>query len=176
MKWIPRLLIMTLLSAAVAIGLSHVLKLDESATVFSMNKPVTVTEANIVDVVSRMPLHLRIRRVEVSRSYVSIDLVAVTTTESRDTLQDVYEIPKSLFAASTNINQVLVRVLDASRGQDSGAQLLVAADARRDQASQGEGRLKPSGEAELQTYLDTYYRMTYTAIWRDRHGAKGEKL
>ncbi|WP_159883310.1 hypothetical protein [Paenibacillus puerhi] len=177
MNWIPRLVVMTLLSAGLAISLSYLLKLDEDAAAFRMNKPVQVTEANIVDVVSRMPLHLRIRSVEVSRTYVAIDLIAVTTTDAGDTIRDVYEIPRSLFAASTNINQVFVRVLDASRGQESGAQLLVAADARRDKAAEGEEGLRPVGVEEIQAYLDSHYRMTYTPVWKERHlKSKNEKL
>ncbi len=80
MKWIPRFVMMTIVAAAVAVGLSYVMKLDESAGVFRTEKPVNVSESNIVDVVAKMPLHLRIRRVEVSHSIVSIDLLAVKST------------------------------------------------------------------------------------------------
>ncbi|SDC40248.1 hypothetical protein SAMN02799630_00434 [Paenibacillus sp. UNCCL117] len=176
MRWIPRLLILTLLSAGIAVGLSYVLKLEESAAVFRMNKPVQVTEANIVDIVSRMPLHLRIRSVEVSRTYVSIDLIAVTTTDKGDTMQDVYEIPRSMFAASTNINQVFVRVLDVSGEQRGGGQLLVAASAKRDKAAEGDDRHTPVGLEEIQAYVDSHYQMTYTPIWKERHRSKDDKL
>lgn len=167
MRWIPRLVIMTLVSAAVAVGLSYVLKLDESASVFREAKPVNVSESNIVDVVSRMPLHLRIRRVEVSHSIVSIDLLAVKSTPSSDLMQDLYEIPKTMFSASTNVNQVLVRVLDGSR-TESSPQLLVASDARRDKWLAGEPKIVPKGTEEIQSYLDSHYRMTYTPKWQER--------
>ncbi|UUZ79457.1 hypothetical protein LJK88_30455 [Paenibacillus sp. P26] len=54
---------------------------------------------------------------EVSHSIVSIDLSASKAAENTDIMKDLFEIPKGMFASSTNINQVLVRVLDASNEQ-----------------------------------------------------------
>ncbi|WP_281886916.1 hypothetical protein [Paenibacillus sp. YYML68] len=172
MRWITRLLIMTCISAVVAVGLSYVLQLDESASVFRTNKPTTVNESNIVDVVSKMPLHLRIRRVEVSHSIVSVDLLAVQATPTSDLLNDLYQIPNSVFSVSTNINQVHVRVLDGSSTQSSGTQLLVAADARRDKWLPSEPKLQPKGMEELQMFLDSHYRMTYTPKWEEHSRQK----
>ncbi len=55
-------------------------------------------------------------------------------------MQDLYEIPRTMFSASNNVNQVLVRVLDGSITQGS-PQLLVATDARRDKWLAGEPRI-----------------------------------
>jgi hypothetical protein len=168
MKWYSRFLILTTISIAVAAGLSYVSKLDESAGVFRTVKAQPVSESNIVDVVSKMQLHSRIRRVEISHAYVSIDLLAVKTTESSDMIKDLYEIPSHLFAASTNIHQVLVRVLDGSAEGGGSPQLLIASDARRDKWLPSDPRVRPQSMEELQQYLDSHYRITYTPKWKDR--------
>ncbi len=82
-------------------------------------------------------------------------------------MQDLYEIPRTMFSASNNVNQVLVRVLDGSITQGS-PQLLVATDARRDKWLAGEPRIVPRGAEEIQSYLDSHYRMTYTPKWQER--------
>lgn len=172
MKWVTRLAITTFLSIAVAFGLSMVSRLDQTVSVFSTVKAQPVSESNIVDVVSKLQLHLRIRRVEVSHSIVSIDLSASKAAENTDIMKDLFEIPKGMFASSTNINQVLVRVLDASNEQGGSAQLLVASDARREKWLPNEPKLNPQSADELQEYLETHYRMTYTPRWQDRQKEK----
>ncbi|AEI41339.1 hypothetical protein [Paenibacillus mucilaginosus] len=170
MKWAPRVFIMTAVSVAVAILLSYVSKLDDSALVFRQARPVT--EATIVDVVSGMKLHLRIRRVEVSHAIVSIDLLASKSTAKADMLQDLYEIPSVLFGASTNINQVLVRVLDGSQDKEGTPGPLIATDARREKWLPNEPKLHPMSAEEIQTYLETHYRTTYTPKWQQRDKQK----
>lgn len=168
MRWISRILITTILSVAVALALSLLVQLDGHVSVFGTVKAGPVNENNVVDVVSKMQLHLRIRRVEISHSSISIDLLASKATENADLMSDLYEIPKTMFASSTNINQVLVRVLDGSKEPGASAQLIIASDARRERWLPNEPRLKPQGAEELQSYLDSHYRMTYTPRWQER--------
>ncbi|TVY11609.1 hypothetical protein [Paenibacillus cremeus] len=168
MKWFSRVLIMTVISGAVAVSLSYLSVLDETAGVFRTVKAQPVSEGNIVDVVSKMQLHLRIRRVEINHAIVSIDLLAVKTTEPTDMVKDLYEIPRYLFGASTNIHQVLIRVLDSSADQGASPQLLIASDARREKWLPSDSRIHPQSLDELQQYLDAHYRMTYTPKWQER--------
>jgi hypothetical protein len=173
MKWMTRILVTTLVSVVVAIGISMVSKLDEVSGVFKTQKAQHVSELNIVDVVSKMPLHLRIRRVEVTHAIVSIDLLATSNSEHGDVVKDLYEIPTSLFASSTNINQVLVRVLDGSKEQpNGGTNLLVATDARREKWVPGDPKARPGSTDELLQYLDSHFRMTYFPKWQERYGEK----
>ncbi|MBU7315888.1 hypothetical protein [Paenibacillus oleatilyticus] len=172
MKWAPRLFIITALSIAVASALSYLSQLDESLSVFRTVKAHPVSENNIVDVVSRMQLHLRIRRVEVNHAVVSIDLLAVKTSDKSDMLSDMYEVPTVMFASSTNINQVLVRVLDASGDREGNPQPLAAVDARRERWLPNEAGLRTRNAEELQQYLDTRFRMTYTSKWQERFTPK----
>ena len=168
MNWLSRILVLTTISIGVMAGLSYLSELDKSASVFRTVSAQPVSEKNIVDVVSKMQLHLRIRRVEISHSIVSIDLLAVKSTESSDMLKDIYEIPRHLFGSSTNIHQVFIRVLDASADGSGSPQLLVASDARREKWLPGDLRFAHQSTEELAQYLDSHYRMTYTAKWHDR--------
>ncbi len=172
MKWVPRLLIVTALSIAVASALSYLSQLDESLSVFRSVKAHPVSENNIVDVVSKMQLHLRVRRVEVNHAVVSIDLLAVKTSAKSEMLRDLYEVPTMMFASSTNINQVLVRVLDASGDREGNPQPLVAVDARREKWLPKEAGLRSGTAEELQQYLDNRFRMTYTFKWQERFAPK----
>ncbi|ALS22680.1 MULTISPECIES: hypothetical protein [Paenibacillus] len=168
MKWIPRLLLMTAVSVAVAAGLSYLSKLDATVSVFRSVQAQPVSEANIVDVVSKMQLHQRIRRVELNHAIVSIDLLSVKSTEKADIFEDLYEIPKVMFGSSTNIYQVLIRVLDGSQEGSGSPGLLVAADARREKWLANESGLRPQNANELQQFLDAHYRMTYAPKWKAR--------
>lgn len=172
MNWFPRILIIMLLSVSVAFGLSFIARLDESVGVFRTVRAQPVNESNIVDVVSGMQLHLRVRRVEVSHAIVSIDLLATKATANEDAMHDLYEIPGALFSASTNINQVLVRVMDAENEPGAGGRLLVASDARREKWLPDEPKLRPRTTDEISAYLDSHYRMTYTPRWQEKSEQK----
>ncbi|NOK24031.1 hypothetical protein HMI50_44445 [Corallococcus carmarthensis] len=115
-----------------------------------------------------MQLHQRIRRVELNHAIVSIDLLSVKSTEKADIFEDLYEIPKVMFGSSTNIYQVLIRVLDGSQEGSGSPGLLVAADARREKWLANESGLRPQNANELQQFLDAHYRMTYAPKWKAR--------
>lgn len=167
-KWVPRLLLMTAISISVAVGLSYLSRLDTAVGLFRSVQAQPVSEANIVDVVSKMQLHQRIRRVELNHAIVSIDLLSPKSTEKADILEDLYEIPKVMFESSTNIHQVLIRVLDGSQEGSGNSGLLVALDARREKWLSNDPKLRPQSANELQQYLDAHYRMTYAQKWENR--------
>lgn len=173
MKWLTKIAATSLISVLVALGLSWVTMLDESSGVFQHQKAQPVSEENIVDVITKMPLHLRVRRVEITHAIVSVDLLATASSEHTDVVKDLYEIPTYLFASSTNINQVLVRVLDGSKEQASGGTLLlVASDARREKWLPNEPKVRPASTYELMQYLDSHFWMTYYPKWQERYGQK----
>jgi hypothetical protein len=175
MKWLPRLLITTLMAAAAALLLSFLpqLEKDSNSSMFRSVKAQPVSEDNIVDVMSKMQLHLRIRKVEVTHAIVSIDLMVSPAAERGEMIQDMYEIPRTLFSKSTNINQVLVRVLDSSKsGSGSGTALLLAADARREKWLPNENVIPARSIDEMEQYLQSHFRITYTPRWQERFDIK----
>ncbi|WP_019534067.1 hypothetical protein [Paenibacillus ginsengihumi] len=174
MNWFSRFLITILLSIGVAAALTFLFRLDESSAVFrTMRQAEPVTDANIVDVLSATELHLRIRRVEVSRATVSVDLLAASATDAVSALQDLVELPRHLFTSSTNIHQVLVRVLDGSQRAGGSAALLAAVDARREKWTPTKTPKSKDSAEELKRFLDTYYRVTYMPRWQERFGSAG---
>jgi hypothetical protein len=174
MKWFHRLLITTLLSAGIAVALSLLPQLENGwdSPVMNSVRAQPVSEANIVDVMSKMPLHLRIRRVEVSHAIVSVDLFASPSSDRNEIIQDLFELPDTLFGHSTNINQVLVRVLDSSKNTGDSGSLLLAADARREKWLSSESGLNIHSAEEKEQYLQSHFRMTYTSNWRERPDLK----
>ncbi|MFD0680926.1 MULTISPECIES: hypothetical protein [unclassified Paenibacillus] len=175
MKWLPRLLITTLLSVGVVVALSLLPQLENgsNSAMFRSVKAQPVSEVNIVDVMSKMQLHLRIRKVEVTHAIVSVDLISSPSSEKSEIVQDMYEIPRTLFSRSTNINQVLVRVLDSSKSSTgSGAALLLATDARREKWLPNENVIPSRSIEEMEQYLQSHFRVTYTTRWRERFEIK----
>jgi PIN domain nuclease of toxin-antitoxin system len=173
MKWLPRLIITILLSSGIAVALSLLPQLENGwdSPVFNSVKAQPVSETNIVDVMSKMQLHLRIRKVEVSHAIISIDLFASPSSDRQQIVQDLYEIPNALFGRSTNINQVLVRVLDGSQHTGGSASLMLAADARREKWLSESGLSIRSAE-EKEQYLQSHFRVTYTPYWREKFDVK----
>lgn len=175
MKWLPRLLITSLLSIGVAAALSLLPQLEKGSS-FAMLRSVKaqpVSEANIVDVMSKLQLHQRIRKVEVSHAIVSIDLIASPASGKNEMIQDMYEIPRTFFSRSTNINQVLVRVLTSSgSGTGGGMTLLLATDARREKWLPNETAIAAASTDEMEQYLQSHFRMTYTPKWQERFEIK----
>jgi hypothetical protein len=174
MSWLPRFLIATLLSAGIAIALSFLPQLENgwSSPAFHAVKAQPVSETNIVDVISKMQLHERIRKVEVTHAIISVDLIAAPGSGRGDIVRDVYEIPKTLFSLSTNINQVLVRVMDNSNMGGGNPTVLLATDARREKWLPSETVLGKQSVEEIEQYLQSHFRMTYTPIWKDRFDVK----
>ncbi|WP_282935635.1 hypothetical protein [Paenibacillus sp. RC67] len=174
MKWFTRLLITIVLSVGLAAGLSILPQLESkwSLPMFHTVKAQPVSETNIVDVLSKSQLHLRIRKVEVTHAIVSIDLFASPASDKKEIVQDLYELPRHLFRSSTNLNQVLIRVLDGSNDGKQSTSLLIAQEARREKWLPSEISLSTQSTEEMEQYLQSHFRVTYTAKWQDRFNVK----
>ncbi|WP_248925424.1 hypothetical protein [Paenibacillus hamazuiensis] len=173
MNWTKRIVITLLLSIAITFGLSALPHLgQDGGRLFSsvfLPKAVALNDKNVVDVIGKMQLHLRVRKVDLNRSILSIDLSSNAAAAKDDVLRDFYEIPQYMFEQTTNINQVFVRVMDtgADSSRKSGAVLLAALDARRDNWMPGD-KTAPASTYELAQFVESHYRVTYTSKWKDR--------
>ncbi|PZE21951.1 hypothetical protein [Paenibacillus xerothermodurans] len=168
MQWLPRFLVTLLLSVGVAMLLSYLPRLENGATspLYRAAKAESVSDANIVDVMSGMRLNERIRRVEVTHAIVSVDVLASSSSTKEEIMGDVHMITQTLFRRSTNINQVLIRVLNGSTGR-TGPTLLLAADAARDKWERSGADADQLTPREMEQYLQSSLRMTYTPLWRE---------
>ncbi|NHN28729.1 hypothetical protein [Paenibacillus agricola] len=171
MRWLVRLLITSMLSTVIALSLSVLPQLEDgwNSPVFNLARAEPISEMNIVDVLSKTQLHLRIRKVEVSRAIVSIDLFTTPSTDRLEIAKDVYAISQVMVNRSSNINQVLIRVLDGSKQAGGSASLLMASDARREQmVPKLESSFSVDDQQELETYLQKHFRVTYTRNWQEK--------
>ncbi|UQZ81928.1 hypothetical protein SK3146_01084 [Paenibacillus konkukensis] len=172
MKWFSRLLITIVLSVGLVLGLSILPELESKWNIpaFHTVKAQPVSDNNIVDVMSKVQLHLRISHVELTHAIVSVDLFASPSSEKAEIIQDMYELSRYFFSGTTNINQVLIRVLDGSK--EGGTSLLLATDARREKWLPGEITPRTQSAEEMEQYLQSHFRVTYTAKWQQRFDAK----
>lgn len=174
---IPRLLLVGILSVAIALCLAMVPKLHsallnnkEAASVFGPSAGRQLTEHNVVDVLVQIPLQLRIRKVELTNSTLSVDLNLPRNADEEIVVRDLYAITQKLFAGTSNINNVLVRVMDYSAtSRSSGGKLLLALDALRDKGKDMAPPAEHESDAVLEQYLRQHFQMTYTDQWRVRY-------
>lgn len=174
MNWTKRILIAVLLSVVIAFGLSLLPYMEPGGQgTFKpafLNKAEALNDQNVVDFLMKMQLHLRIRKVDLNRSIVSIDLSSHAAAEKLDILQDLYTIPQTVFANTTNISQVFIRVLDTNAGSDrsSSVSLLAALDAKRENWSARASRTAPAGADELEQHIQSHSDITFTNKWNAR--------
>lgn len=177
MNWTRRILAALLLSVAITAGLTLLPHLDNAQQgglqPAFLNKGEDLTDRNIVDFMTKMQMHMRIRKVELNRSIVSIDLSANAGVAKTDALQDLYELPQYIFAHTTNINQIFVRVLDTNQdpAKSAGGSLVAALDAKRDSWMPDTPRMAPVSADELSQYIQSHYHVTFTAKWDQRFKA-----
>jgi hypothetical protein len=173
---VPRLLLAGALSAAIALTLALVPPLQqaglgskEAASVFGPGGGRQLTEDNVVDLLVQVPLQLRIRKVELTSSTLSVDLNLPRSADEETVMRDLYTFAQRLFAATGNVSEVLVRVIDYSTAsRSSGGKLLLALDAVRERGKDMAPAGADENSAALEQYLRQHFQMTYTDKWRER--------
>lgn len=174
MKWTNRIGIMIMLSACMAIGLSLLPRLEQSlpaANDFRTGRAaVKLTEHNLVDFMVELPLQLRIRKVDISHSILSIDLNLPKNAEEVSVYRDLYAIVQSSIAKTSNVNQILVRVMDYSGAVNgSAAQLVLAMIADREKSGDMKALPQEISAVALEQQLKARFRLTYTPKWHQRY-------
>ncbi|MFC0214862.1 hypothetical protein ACFFK0_20855 [Paenibacillus chartarius] len=177
MHVIPRLLVAGVLSAAIALSLAFLPELQRTwlsaggaAPAFGSAGGRQLTERNVVDMLVQVPLQLRIRKVEVTSSTLSVDLNLPRSADEEVVIRDLYTITQKVFAATGNISDIMVRVMDYSTAsRSSGGKMLLFLDASREKGK----NMAPPGEHEttavLEQYLRQHFEITYTDKWKERY-------
>ncbi|MFD0867776.1 Uncharacterised protein [Chlamydia abortus] len=174
MKWPAAILSVCLITAAIALFLSTLpqwerfnLMNDNELAVFKENHSTRLSDENLVDKMTMLPLQLNIRRVDWNNSILSIDLGAPAGSTASRVYHDLYELSKFGLQNHTNVDQVLVRVMEASSvSRERNGLLLVSMDARKERV-QGQEALKELSGQDVRQYLQSRYRITYTQKWKD---------
>jgi len=140
------------------------------AEVFSeTGKPVELTDDNLVDSLSSLELNVPIAKVDLNGGILSVDL---KVKDERLTKGELYagmaELISFAFARTPNIDQLLLRLIAEDRWLGS-RYLLVAADVRRGEwPADAPERLRKTGDGEIPADLKRWFRLTETALWRDK--------
>ncbi len=86
---------------------------------------------------------------------------------AKDTVyHDMYELSRFGVTDTPNVNQVLVRILRQPTNSKRDAVLLAALDARRDPDGERAEEADGSGVTDVEQYLASRYRVTYTQEWK----------
>jgi hypothetical protein len=175
MKWNARILITAVLSGLLALAMSI---LPEATNLPPSNFPQTgssmqivqLSDRNLVDLLVQLPLQLRIRKVELSQSVLSIDLSLPRNVEEALVYRDLYAIAQMAISRTSNVNQVFVRIMDYSNATiHTNAQMVLAMAADRDHAQNMDAHLQEVSSILLEQQVKARFHLTYTSNWQERY-------
>lgn len=175
MKWSMRIVITLGISVVVAISLSLLSKMDlssglGSAYTWSNNRGGQLTENNLADLLVQIPLQLRIRKVELSTSRLSLDLSLPKNADSIAVYRDLYSIAQTMLVRTKNVDQVWVRIIDYSGGAETtSTQLVLAMVAQREFGKDMEKKPTDLSLIQLEQELQNRFRITYTSKWQQKY-------
>ncbi|NQX64895.1 hypothetical protein HQN90_02025 [Paenibacillus alba] len=175
MKWSMRIILTIGISVAMVICLSLLPKMDRSAGLsssanWSSNRPSELTDSNLVDLLVQVPLQLRIRKVELSNSRMSLDLSLPKNADSVSVYRDLYTIAQTMINRTKNVEQIWVRVIDYSGTKDSAStQLVLAMVAERENGKDMEKNANELSLIQLEQQLQNRFRLTYTSKWQQKY-------
>jgi hypothetical protein len=175
MKWKVRILITAAISGLLALAMSL---LHEATNMSPSNSAyndasiqiVQLSDRNLVDHLVQIPLQLRIRKVELSQSVLSIDLSLPRNIEEAMVYRDLYAITQRTINRTSNVNQVLVRIMDYSNtSAHTNAQMVLAMAADRDHAQNLDARIQEVSSILLEQQVKARFHLTYTSRWQERY-------
>jgi hypothetical protein len=175
MKWKARILITAAFSGLLALAMSLLpeasnISPSHSAQTGSSIQVVQLSDRNLVDLLVEIPLQLRIRKVELSQSVLSIDLSLPRNVEEALVYRDLYAIAQLTITRTSNVNQVLVRIMDYSNASThTNAQMVLAMEADRDHAQNLDAHLQEVSSILLEQQVKARFHLTYTSRWQERY-------
>jgi hypothetical protein len=175
MKWKARILITAVISGLLALAMSGLPKAanfssSDSAGFGMSDNQVQLTDHNLVDLLVQIPLQLRIRKVQLSQSVLSIDLSLPKNVEESLVYRDLYAIAQSTITKTFNVNQVFVRIMDYADGSGTAAvQMVLAMEADREHAKNLDARLHEVSSILLEQQIKSRFHLTYTSRWQERY-------
>ncbi|MDQ0915668.1 hypothetical protein [Paenibacillus sp. V4I5] len=175
MKWSMRIVMTLGLSIIMVVCLSLLPKMDRSTGLgspynWSSNRAGELTDNNMVDLLVQVPLQLRIRKVELSNSRMSLDLSLPKNADSAAVYRDLYTIAQTMITKTKNVNQIWVRVIDYSGVTDlTSTQLVLAMVAEREYGKDMEKNANELSLIQLEQQLQNRFRITYTSKWQQRY-------
>lgn len=171
MKGITRAAAAALLSVAIAWGMSFLPDAggDGASPVFQTDGIERLTESNMVDALIGLPLELRIAKADLKQNVLSVDLFLPKGVIGEGFVyHDLYELTRFAWGKTSNVERVLVRILQQQGAERSERELLVAMEAKRTQSAPEHPSPAAGSTSELRKYLESRYHFTYTPKWKDQ--------
>jgi len=127
-----------------------------------------LSEQNLVDFMVKLPLKLQIVKVSWQHAILSVDLLSVPgNTIDTMVYHDLFELSQFGLYRVSNVNQVLVRIIEHKETETNRNELLLAMDSRKEN-TQAQKNIKNLSELNRQKYLQSHYRLTYTQKWKEQ--------
>lgn len=129
-----------------------------------------LTNSNLVDLLSELPLNLRIARAEISGTTLAVDLKMQTSAGGVSPVyEDMAKLGSLALLRSGNMEQLRLRFV-AEDPWTGDRHLLLAAELNRDELSgqveQVLGQLDAQGESPLEEALKEQLHIVETALWK----------
>jgi hypothetical protein len=136
--------------------------------VFNDDKPITLSNENIVDWIETLPLRLELKRVDWSDRILSVDFQAGAPIESSEVIfAQMLDFIYYGLAGTTNVNRVWVRLVLQPEGEGKQPKrLLLALDAHREQISREEYDLWKLKKISAEQLIARRFQLTATPQWR----------
>jgi hypothetical protein len=134
--------------------------------VFANPNGSQLSEQNLVDFMVKLPLELQVAKVSWQHAILSIDLLSVPgNTIDTMVYHDLFELSQFGLYRVSNVNQVLVRVIEHKKPESNQNELLLAMDSRKENVQPQKTNMKELNALNRQKYLQSHYRLTYTQKW-----------
>jgi hypothetical protein len=175
MRLISRLLVVAVISVSLAWGLSYLPEMQSrmmgagsEIAVFQDLKPIVLSNDNLVDWLSEIPMRLTLKQVEWSYRILAMDYEIPPDTDVPD---DVYvqlvDAIRHGLAGTTNVQRVQVRVFEQAASSSKQRKLLVAVDAKRGQFVDREYEVQRILEGNAEEWLIQRFQYTKTKRWQE---------
>ncbi|GAA4709093.1 hypothetical protein [Brevibacillus fulvus] len=152
-------------SALLALLLSVVptVKWQDSAqevTVFRPEKPIVLSEQNLMDLFTLLQTHYNIKRVKWENQSIFVDfsVPSAAKAELAEIYRDFYEVAYEAFHYTQNTRHVYFRMLEENEAE-SGVKLLVAIEADRPQSVAQ--LIPPDQVKDMKTYIEETYPVQF---------------
>lgn len=144
-------------------------QLKGTVTVFNPHASTTLSDDNLVDILSSLPFTLPISQVEWKKSTLSLDLKIVTP---ESTITEIYEnMAEAIsfsFENTPNVNRLMLRLVAEDRWVNTRHLLLAADVSRQVWNTELNKELRNNGEAPLSDHLKQTFRITETKLWQNQ--------
>ncbi|QGQ96877.1 hypothetical protein EHS13_19305 [Paenibacillus psychroresistens] len=128
-----------------------------------------LSELNLVDHMVNLPLELQIAKVSYQHSILSVDLLSVPgNTIDTMVYHDLFELSQFGLFHVSNVNQVLVRIIEHKETVVNRNELLLAMDSRKENVQNQGLAKKDLNTVNRLKYLQSHYNLTYTQKWKEQ--------